>query len=69
MTHYGLRRSEFDSQQEQSFLLIFRLTSGPVLGPTELSTQWVLDTPSLGIEWPQGEADHSPTFNTDVKYA
>jgi hypothetical protein len=42
--------------------------SRPVLGPTQPPVQWVPGAISLGVKWPENEADHSPPCSTEVKY-
>jgi len=37
------------------------------LGPTQPPIQWVPGDPSLGVERPGLEADHSPPSTTEVK--
>jgi hypothetical protein len=41
--------------------------SRPVLGPTQLSVQWVLQALSSGVKQPHCEADHSPPTSAKVK--
>jgi len=41
--------------------------SRPVLGPTQLHTQWVLWVLSLAVKWPKRQANRSPPPSAEVK--
>jgi hypothetical protein len=37
------------------------------VGPTQLAIHWVPGDLSLGLNWPEREADHSPLSGAEVK--
>jgi len=45
----------------------FATVSRPVLGPTQPPTKWLSGDPSVGVKQRRCEADHSPSFNAEVK--
>jgi hypothetical protein len=55
----------FDSWQGLGIFL-FTTVSRPGLGPTQ-PIQKVMGAPSLGVNWPGREADHSPPSSAEVK--
>jgi hypothetical protein len=52
--------------RETIFLII--TTSRPVLGPTQLPTQWIPGTLSLGVRRPGREPDHPSPHIAEVKH-
>jgi hypothetical protein len=59
----GLR---FDSWEGQK-LLLFPTASGPALDPTQPTIHWVTGVMSTGVKRPGRKADHSPSYNSEVK--
>jgi hypothetical protein len=57
--------SEFESRKGKEFLLSTSFRQ--VLGPIQLSIQWLTGTLSPGIRRPGREADHEPTTSAEVK--
>jgi hypothetical protein len=63
---YGLNDLGFESRQAQKIYL-FTKTLRLVLGPTQPPIQWVPGTFPPEVKRKMCEADHSPSFNADVK--
>ena len=57
------QRFEYQRGQETS---LFSKRSGPVLGPTQPSTQSKPEISNRGVNWSGREADHSPPSSADV---
>jgi hypothetical protein len=47
--------------------IFFSTVPRPALGLTQPPTQWVLEALSMGVKWPEHEADHSPSTSAEVK--
>jgi hypothetical protein len=56
----------FDSRQGLGIFL-FTTASRTALGPTQSPIQWVQGALSLGVKRPGREANHPPSFSTEVK--
>jgi hypothetical protein len=63
---YELDGRRFDSRRGLGIFL-FTTVSRTALGPTQPPIQWVPGAPSLGIERPGPEPDHSPPSSAEVK--
>jgi hypothetical protein len=68
LTRLWAGRSRFDSRQGLEIFLS-ATASRPAQGPTQPPIQWVLIAISLGVKWPDREADHSPPSSAEVKNA
>jgi hypothetical protein len=62
---YGLDGRGFESWQRLGIFL-FTTVPIPALGPTQPPIQWVPWALSLGLKWPEREADHSPPSSAEV---
>jgi hypothetical protein len=56
----------FDSRRGLGIFL-FTTVSRTALGPTQPPIQGVPGAPSVGVKWPECEADHSPTSSAKIK--
>jgi hypothetical protein len=56
----------FDSRRGLGIIL-FTTASRTAPGPTQPLIQWVPGALSLGVKWPEREADHSPPSSDEVK--
>jgi hypothetical protein len=65
---YGLDGRGFEARQGLRIFL-FTTASRTGLGPTQPPIQWVPGALSLGVKWPEPEADHLPPSNAEVKNA
>jgi hypothetical protein len=63
---WRIRVLGFESWQGLGIFL-FTTMSRRVLGPIQPPILWVPGALSLGVKWPEREADHSPTSNAEVK--
>jgi hypothetical protein len=48
-------------------IFLFNTVSRIALGPTQPPNQWLPGALSLGVKWPDHEADHSPPSTAEVK--
>jgi hypothetical protein len=55
----------FDSRQRQAFFFV--TASRSVLGPIQVTNQWIPSAFSLRVKQSQRKADHSPPSNAEVK--
>jgi hypothetical protein len=55
------------SSSQHGKIFLFSTVSRLALGPTQPPIQWVLGAISLGVKWPEHEADHSTPTSSKVK--
>jgi hypothetical protein len=48
-------------------IFLFATASRLVLGPTQPPVQWILQTISLRVKWPECKGDHLSPFSAKVK--
>jgi hypothetical protein len=68
VTRLRAGQPRFDSRQGLG-IFIFATASGPGLGPTQPSIQWVPEALSPEVKRPGCETDHSPPSSAEVKNA
>jgi hypothetical protein len=63
---YRLDDREFEAPQGLGIFLLIT-ASRPALGPTQPPIQWIPGAFSLGVKWPEREADRSSPSSAEVK--